>query len=125
MSSYHDLKVYKKSYEAAKTAYRLVNKVMPREEMFGLTSQIKRASTSIPLNIAEGYAKNSGKAETIRFLRMALGSTAEMSVLVNMIYDFEYITEETYRMQTETYNEIGKMLNALIRTMSEGTTEEN
>ena len=117
MSSYHDLKVYRKSYEAAKTIYRLMNEVMPREELFGLTSQIKRASTGIPLNIAEGHAKNGGNAETIRFLRMALGTTAEMCVLVNMVYDFGFITEEAYRLQTETYNEIGKMLNALIKTL--------
>ena len=121
MSSYQDLMVYKKSYEAAKTMYKLVNSVMPREEMFGLTSQIKRASTSIPLNIAEGYAKNSGKAETIRFLQMALGSTAEMSVLINMIYDFGYITQETYRMQTEAYDEIGKMITGLIKSIKEKT----
>jgi four helix bundle protein len=111
--------VYKKSYEAAKTMYKLVNSVKPREEMFGLTSQIKRASTSIPLNIAEGYAKNSGKAETIRFLQMAIGSTAEMSVLINMIYDFGYITQEPYRMQTETYDEIGKMITGLIKSIKE------
>ena len=122
MDSYKDLFVYKKSYEAALEIYKLVNKSMPREEVYGLTSQIRRASTSIPLNIAEGYAKNSGNAETARFLSMAKGSSAEMEVLTDFLKDLGYITEEEHRSFAERYTEIGKMLTGLIKSVKTVTT---
>ena len=56
MQNYKKLRVYEESYKAALSIYRL-SKAFPKEEMYGLTSQIRRAATSIPLNIAEGYAK--------------------------------------------------------------------
>ena len=73
MDGYKDLKVYQKSYKLALRMYREVAKTLPAEERYGLTSQIKRAATSIPLNIAEGYAKIGGAKETVRFLQMARG----------------------------------------------------
>ena len=74
--------------------YQEVGKKMPAEERQGLTSQIKRAATSIPLNIAEGYAKVGGQKETIRFLQMSRGSCAEMEVLLDIIKDLGYIDEK-------------------------------
>ena len=59
---FRDLKVYQRSYEAAIVMYQITKK-FPREEMYGLTSQIKRAATSIPLNIAEGYGKQENTNE--------------------------------------------------------------
>ena len=118
MSNYRDLKVYRKSYEMALRMYQEVSVRMPAEERYGLTSQIKRAATSIPLNIAEGYAKQAGEKEVIRFLQMAKGSCAEMSVLVDMLKDLKYITEEEHREYMSEYDEVGKMLTGLIKTIT-------
>ena len=96
MDSYKDLIVYQRSYKLAIKMYQEVEKRMPVTERYGLTSQIKRAATSIPLNIAEGYAKASGQKETKRFLQMAKGSSAEMEVLLDMIKDLGYIEVREY-----------------------------
>ena len=78
---YKDLKVYERSYRLAVSIYRYA-KTMPEEERYGLTSQLKRAATSIPLNIAEGYGKGDSKLEVKRYLKMAKGSCNEMEVLI-------------------------------------------
>ena len=117
MSSYKELKVYKKAYEFAKEIYNIA-KGFPKDEQFGLTSQIKRAATSIPLNIAEGYGKATGGKELVRFLLMARGSSAEVEVLLNFIKDFGYITEVDYKQYSMNYEEIGKMLTGLIHSIN-------
>jgi len=113
IQSYRDLKVYTRSYEIAKEMYFSVKK-FPREEQFGLISQIKRAATSIPLNIAEGYGKKASEKEFKRFLLMALGSCNEMNVLLDFSKDFGYLEAAIYERYSNEYNEIGKMLNVLI-----------
>ena len=118
MSSYRDLTVYRVSYEVAKTIYKDVAPKLPSDERYGLVSQLKRAATSIPLNIAEGYGKNVGGKELIRFLVMARGSCCEMSVLVDFIRDFDFINENQHRYLTKTYEEIGKMLTGLIQSIN-------
>ena len=117
MSSYKDLKVYEKSYELAKEMYKLMVQ-LPREEMFGMISQIKRAATSIPLNIAEGYGKGVQGKELIRFLSMARGSCAEMEVLINFCGDFGYFDEAQRKEYSVRYEEVGKMLTSLIKTVN-------
>ena len=118
MESYKDLRVYQKSYEAAKRLYKAVSDQYPVEERYGLSSQIKRAATSIPLNIAEGYGKGGGGKELQRFLMMARGSSAEMEVLLSFSKDFGYITPEEYAEYHGWYEEIGKMLTGLIRSVN-------
>ena len=80
---YRDLKVYQRSYKMAISIYKFAE-TMPSEEKYGLTSQIKRAATSIPLNIAEGYGKDDSKPERKRYLKMAKGSCSEMEVLLDL-----------------------------------------
>ena len=89
----------------------------PKEEIYGLTSQIRRAATSIPLNIAEGYAKRESQAEFKRYLTMALGSSDEMQVLINFVKDLGYINLETYKKSREAYKEIAKMLSKMIKSI--------
>ena len=113
---YEDLKVYEKSYKSALCVYRITEK-FPKEEIYGLTSQIRRAATSIPLNIAEGYAKKESQAEFKRYLMMALGSSDEMQVLLNFVKDLGYIDLETHRKSREIYKEIAKMLNKMVRSI--------
>ena len=109
---YKDLKVYEESYKTALEVYREV-KCFPREELFGLTGQLKRAATSIPLNIAEGYGKRNSANEFKRFLMMAIGSCDEMRVLLDFSRDLGYISTERHTVLYDAYDEIGKMLNGL------------
>ena len=113
------LEVYNKSYKAGLAIYKMTKRY-PEEEKYGMTSQMRRASTSIPLNIAEGYAKRSSQEEFRRFLLMAIGSANEMRVLLDYSKDLGYITEERYEKASKEYDEIGKMLTNLIRKVAEG-----
>ena len=124
MRSYRELLVYKKSYEQAKGIYELTRS-FPKEEQFGLTSQIKRAATSIPLNIAEGYGKAEMGAEVLRFLSMARGSSCEMEVLLEFSKDFGYLSSGDYEYLSEEQRQIGKMLTGLIRSLKEKTATTN
>ena len=118
MRSYKELVVYRKSYDQAKEIYRLV-KDFPREELYAMTSQIKRAATSIPLNIAEGYGKSEMGKEVLRYLSMARGSSAEMEVLLEFAKDFEWISQEAYKDLIGRQEEIGKMLTKLMQSLQE------
>ena len=109
---YKDLTVYQKSYQAALDVYRIA-KQFPREEIYGIMSQIKRAATSIPLNIAEGYGKRQSASEFKRFLMMAIGSSDEVRVLLDFSKDLGYVAQEVHATVYAAYEEIGKMLNGL------------
>ena len=113
--SYKDLKVYNKSYKAAKAIYLSIAPKFPEEERYGLKSQINRASISIPLNIAEGYSKGDSTREMLRFMYMARGSVNEVLVLLDFARDFGFITEEEHVNASNEYNEIGKMLTKFIQ----------
>lgn len=113
MSGYESLTVYQRSYKAAK-AMRKITKEMPETERYALIDQMNRASLSIPLNIAEGYAKKESQAEFRRYLLMAIGSANEMSVLVDFAKDLEYIEKDRHEKAKKEYEEISKMLRVLI-----------
>ena len=112
IQSFRDIKVYQKSYDVMIELYRKVQE-FPKDELYGLTSQIKRASTSIPLNIAEGYGKRENANEFKRFLLMAIGSCDEMKVLLDISKDLGFIDEEFHRNKEQEYDEIGRMLRGL------------
>ena len=113
---YKQLQIYERSYKAALAIYRLT-KEFPETEKFGITSQMQRASTSIALNIAEGYAKKSSQEEFKRFLMMALGSANEMSVLIDFSKDLGYISKVQYEKASQEYDEIGKMLSKFVQSV--------
>ena len=81
---------------------------------YELVKQIKRASISIPLNIAEGYGKKESVAEFKRFLRIATGSANEVEVLLEMLKDLDYIEKQTYEQYIQQYQVLGKRLNVLL-----------
>ena len=112
IQSFRDIKVYQRSYDVMIELYRKVQE-FPKEELYGLTSQIKRASTSIPLNIAEGYGKRENVNEFKRFLLMAIGSCDEMKVLLDISKDLGFIDEQYHRTKEQEYDEIGRMLRGL------------
>ena len=112
IQTFRDLEVYRRSFEASVEMYQLT-KGYPREELYGLTSQIKRAATSIPLNIAEGYGKKENVDDFKRFLLMAIGSCNEMRVLMDLSVRLGFITKEVHMKYEREYDEIGKMLTKL------------
>ena len=118
MQGYKDLKVYEKSYKAARAIYQL-SEGFPKEEIYAMTSQIRRASLSIPLNIAEGYVKRGSQREFKRFLEMAIGSSNEVSVLLDFAKDLGYISEEKHDKAIKEYESISRMLNVFIRKVDE------
>jgi len=81
MANYKDLTVFQKADELAFKIYKMTKR-FPKDEMFGISSQIRRAALSIPTNIVEGYARNN-KNELRQFIRIALGSHAEIEYLYN------------------------------------------
>ncbi len=118
MSGYKELQVYQRGYAAAKSVYRMTEKY-PKEETYGIADQMRRASVSIALNVAEGYARRGSQQEFKRFLMMAIGSANEMSVLLDFSRDFGYIDAQTYAKASQEYDEIGRMLNVLIQRLKE------
>ena len=117
MSGYKELKIYEKSYRAAKAVYDKTKK-FPREEIYGITSQLRRAALSIPLNISEGYAKRESQAEYKRYLMMAIGSSNEIGVLIDFSRDIGYIDNREYKELSEAYEEIAKMLKGYVKAIN-------
>ena len=109
-NSYRDLVVWQKAMELTKQVYTLT-KDFPKEEVYGLTSQIRRCSVSIPSNIAEGKGRNSDK-EFVRFLQISLGSLYELQTQLELALSFNYVSNIENILSISL--EIEKMLNKLI-----------
>ena len=113
-AGYKGLNVYKKSYEQLMEVYRII-KAFPEEERFNVTSQLRRAATSIPLNIAEGYSKKSRSAEYCRYLMIAVGSGSEVQVLLDICKDLRYLDADVYQRMYTQYTDIRRMLYGLMK----------
>lgn len=116
MASYKDLVVWQKSYHLVLCIYE-VTKTFPKEEQFGLSSQMRRRAVSLPSNIAEGNTR-SGMKEHIQFFRIAYASGAELETQVLLAKDLGYIPSNQYQVIEEDLQEIMRMLNKLISTLS-------
>lgn len=108
MHNFKELKVWQKSRHLVKEVY-LLTKKFPKDELFGLTSQVRRAAVSIPSNIAEGCGRNTDK-DTKRFIDIAQGSSFEVETQMILAYDLEYITKEEVNIIWEKINEVQRML---------------
>ena len=117
MSGYRELEIYRRSYQAAKAVYEMTEGY-PKSEQYGITDQLRRASLSVPLNIAEGYGKKESQSEFKRFLKMAIGSANEMQVLIDFSKDMRFIGTEQHQKALREYEEICKMLNVFIQRLS-------
>jgi four helix bundle protein len=115
IKSYQDLRVWQDAVSLAETCYRLTSK-FPREEMFGLTSQIRRASTSVPANIAEGYGRES-RPSFVQSLRIAQGSLKELETHLLVSQRVGIGGSEGIAPALERCTSLGKMLRTLIRTL--------
>lgn len=117
MKSYRDLIVLQKSMNWVTLVYSLTSKI-PESEKFGLISQIRRSSVSIPSNIAKGYGRNY-KKDYSRFLQIARGSLFEFQIQIEIPINLSFISREDCKEINDLSNEIEKMLNSLINKLSE------
>ena len=95
-----------------------MSKTFPREEMYGLTSQIRRAAFSVPLNIVEGHASSS-KREFLSFLNIANRSLVETEYLLEIMRELNFLNGTDYQRLEEMRNEVGIVLNALTKSIRE------
>lgn len=115
ISSYRDLKVWQRAMDLAERCYE-ETKSFPREEMYGMTAQLRRCSASVPANIAEGYGRESPGAYT-QFLRVAQGSLKEFETHVLLSQRIGLLHLPGRDGLLKMSDEIGKMLRALIRSI--------
>lgn len=113
MKDFRDLAVWQKSHQLTLASYKATSK-FPREEMYGLTSQIRRCSASVPANIAEGCGRR-GNAEFHRFLQMASGSASELDYHLLLARDLTYLAAGEYDRLHRALGEVRRMLTSLIR----------
>ena len=114
-ATYEKLIVWRKSILLTKRIY-LITKTFPKEELFGLTDQLKRSSVSIPSNIAEGYGRNS-RGDYKRFLSISLGSVYELQTQVILSKELKFIDENTFEEVFSLSKEIDRMLYAMIKKL--------
>jgi four helix bundle protein len=109
------LKVWKKSHQLTLAAYKATIP-FPKEEIYGLTSQIRRSSSSIAANIAEGCCR-SGNIEFSRFLQIAMGSASELEYHWILAHDLGYLADPDYDQLTEKTIEVKQMLSSFIQKL--------
>jgi four helix bundle protein len=116
MHNYKELKVWQKARELVKFIYILTKK-FPREELYGITSQMRRAAISISSNIAEGSG-HSSKKDFIRFLEFSYSSASELETQLILSFDLEFISENELKDGSAMISEIQKMLKGLIDSLN-------
>ena len=109
---YHNLMVWKKAHEYTLEIYK-ITKQYPKDELFGIVSQLRRASSSVPANIVEGSARRTDK-EFCQFLVQARGSLVETQYFLELSKDLGYLLEDDFNRLSEISVEIAKMLNSFI-----------
>jgi four helix bundle protein len=115
MRDFHKLKVWERAHELTLKVY-LATQDFPREELYGLTSQMRRSSASIPTNIAEGCGRES-KAETIQFFNMSVGSSSELEYQLILARDLHYMKGENYSALSSELVDVRRMLFSFIQRL--------
>ncbi|MCE7921353.1 MAG: four helix bundle protein [Chloroflexi bacterium CFX1] len=116
INSFKELMAWQEAMNLAETIYR-ITKPYPREELFGLTSQTRRAATSIPANIAEGYGRNSRK-EYLQFLAIANGSLNELETHLLIAHRIRYLEAEQLAQAISQVQTVGRILTALRKSLA-------
>ena len=114
IKSFRDLEVYQQGHTLAIQIHQ-VSLSFPKVEQMELASQIRTASKSIPLNIAEGYGRKRSAADFKRFLVMALGSCNEVQAQLDVARDLKYITEELYGELVSAFEVLGRRIYCLLQ----------
>jgi four helix bundle protein len=115
--SFEELSAWKKSHEFVLEVYKITEQ-FPKNEVFGLTSQFRRASISIAANIAEGYKKK-GKNDKLRFYNISQGSLEECKYYLILSKDLKYISKEQWSDMSDRLNEASKLLNTYCRAIAD------
>lgn len=115
MKDFRKLNVWRKAHSMTLSIYRVTRK-FPRNELYGITSQMRRAAVSIPTNIAEGCGRGSDR-DFARFLQMAMGSASELDYLLMLSKDLSLVDALTYQEAVSQIEEIKKMLVSLIKSV--------
>jgi len=115
MKDFKKLKVWEKAHSLTLTIYE-ASANFPREELYGLTSQIRRACVSVPTNIAEGCGRSSD-TDFARFLQISIGSASEVEYLLLLGRDLDLLVHEEYEELNSVVVEIKRMLTSLIKTL--------
>jgi four helix bundle protein len=112
MRDFREIKVWAKAHKLRLEIYKITSR-FPREELYGLTSQIRRAAASIPANIAEGFGRG-GNAELARFLQIGMGSAYEVEYHALLAKDLGLMNSETYARLEAQIVEVKRMLAGLL-----------
>ncbi|MBI4692386.1 MAG: four helix bundle protein [Candidatus Terrybacteria bacterium] len=116
LKSFKDLKVWQKSLDLSVLIYKITEK-FPKEEMYGLISQMRRAAVSIPSNIAEGFKRNH-KKEKLQFYNIAYSSDAELESQIEVAKNLKFLSLEDYQNSLSLLTEVSKMINGLIKSLN-------
>ena len=111
---YHTLEVYQKAYRLALEVHQL-SLSFPKIEQYGMAQQLRSATKSIPVNIAEGMGKQESAADVRKFVRIAVGSCDETRVWLEFAKDLSYIDVQSYTALDERYREVGRMLRGVMK----------
>jgi len=115
VQNFYDLEAWKKGHELTKEIYRITKK-FPKEELYGIISQLRRAASSITANIAEGFARYHFKDKT-RFYYQARGSVAEVQNFLLLSQDLNFIDSKICQELLEKSNQSRQLINGLIRSI--------
>ena len=119
VKDYKDLKVWQKGIEIVDKIYSTTDR-FPKDELYGLSNQMRRSAVSIPSNIAEGFVRNHSK-EFIQFLYISLGSCAELDTQVFIAHKRNYLSSENFKELTEEINHESRMLVSMINSVKKTT----
>lgn len=122
-SDYKELQVWQKAMDLVVEIYK-ISKLLPKEETYGISDQIRRAAVSIPSNIAEGQSRNSAK-EFIQFLSIARGSLAELETQLLICTKVNILSEDNIAEAQNITTEVGKMIKGLMNKLNSQLTTNN
>jgi four helix bundle protein len=117
MRNYRDLQVWKKAHDLTLELYR-VSQRFPREEMYGITGQLRRAAVSIRANLAEGCGRRTSN-ELARFVRVAMGSASELDYHILLCRDIGLMSSDDFSISTAKLTEVRKMLTSFLQSVEE------
>lgn len=122
-AGFRSLKVWHKAMSALEFIYQ-GTKAFPKDELYGLTSQLRRAACSVPMNIAEGYKRRKYQRDYLRFLRTAHGSEGEIETGIEIAKRLGYWSDDEAQQHMSRYEEVGRMLDGLIARIEQDVRNE-
>ena len=118
MQDFRDLKVWEKAHYVTLGVYK-ASATFPKDELYGLTNQIRRSSVSVPSNIAEGCGR-SGDPDFARFLQIAMGSASELEYQLLLAHDLGFMNSTKYKTLVNQVIEVKRMLSVLLQKLRAG-----